>query len=258
MAKRDPESLSLLRIGHKGADAIHPGNTLESFAAAVATGVDMIELDVLRPRADFARGRDWRTAVAGPADGRGPLLVAHDWEDAARRDPLTLDEALDAFTRPPLDTVVFDLDLKIAGRENEVVAAIRERDLVERAMVSTMEVGSLIELAQLAPELRRGWTVPRIRRDWRRLRWGGPLVLAGSASLRRRLPRMIRRGAPRLGAWSVWVYHPLITGRLVASARDAGVEVIAWTVDELERMRELAQLGVGGICTNDPRLLAEV
>lgn len=248
----------ILRIGHKGADAIHPGNTLESFAAAVEAGVDLIELDVLRPRADFARERDWRTAVAGPADGGGPLLVAHDWQDAGRREPLTLGDALDAFTRPPLDTVDFDLDLKIAGREGEVVAAIRERNLGGRAMVSTMEVGSLVELAQLAPEIRRGWTVPRIRRDWRRLRWGGPLVSAGSASLRRRLPRMIRRGAPRFGAWSVWVYHPLITGRLIAAAREAGVEVIAWTVDELERMRELAQLGVTGICTNDPRLLAEI
>lgn len=257
-AARDRGSAGLLRIGHKGADAIHPGNTLESFAAAVEAGVDVVELDVLRPRADFARERDWRTALAGPADGSGPLVVAHDWGDAGRRDPLTLDEALDAFGRPPLDTVAFDLDLKIAGREDEVVTAIRERGLTERAMVSTMEVGSLVELAHVAPELRRGWTVPRIRRDWRRLRWGGPLVLAGSASLRRRLPRTIRRGAPRLGAWSVWVYHPLITDRLVAAAREAGVGVIAWTVDELERMRELAGLGVAGICTNDPRLFAEI
>jgi len=251
--------VTLLRIGHKGADAIHPGNTLDSFAAAVEAGVDLIELDVLRPREDFARADDWRTAPAGPVDEPGgPLLVAHDWGDAERRDALTLADVLDAFRRPPLDSVEFDLDLKIAGREDEVVAAIRERNLTERAMVSTMEVESLVELAGLAPDLRRGWTVPRIRRDWRRLRWGGPLVLVGSASLRRRLPRTIRRRAPRLGAWSVWVYHPLITAQLVAAARDAGVEVIAWTVDELDRMRALAALGVGGICTNDPRLLAEV
>jgi len=35
------------RIGHKGADLIAPGNTLASFDAAVAAGVDMIEFDVL-------------------------------------------------------------------------------------------------------------------------------------------------------------------------------------------------------------------
>ena len=82
----------LKRIGHKGADSIRPGNTLESFEAAVAAGVEMIELDVLRPRADFRDGGDWRRAAAGPATApAGPLLVAHDWGDAARREPLTLD-----------------------------------------------------------------------------------------------------------------------------------------------------------------------
>ncbi|MGH7605762.1 MAG: glycerophosphodiester phosphodiesterase family protein, partial [Gemmatimonadales bacterium] len=54
-------------MGHKGADALVPGNTLESFAAAVDAGVDAIELDVLRPRADFSGGMDWRRAPAGPA-----------------------------------------------------------------------------------------------------------------------------------------------------------------------------------------------
>lgn len=246
----------LLRIGHKGADAIRPGNTLESFVAAVEAGVDLIELDVLRPREDFARDGDWRTAPAGPARGpTGPLLVAHDWGDAARRDPLTLDAVLDAFTRPPLDEVSFDLDLKVAGREDEIVSALAGRGLTERAMVSTMEVPSLEVLAELAPGLRRGWTVPKVRRDWSRMRWAAPIVLAGSISLRARLPRAIRRGAPRLGVWAAWVYHPLITARLIASARRAGVAVIAWTVDDPDRIRELAALGVDGICTNDPRLL---
>ena len=59
-------------IGHKGADAIRPGNTLESFAAAVEAGVDMVEMDVLRPRSDFDRAGDWATAAAGPvASPRG-------------------------------------------------------------------------------------------------------------------------------------------------------------------------------------------
>ena len=60
-------------IGHKGADAIRPGNTVESFEAAAAAGVEMIELDVLRPRSDFAAADDWRHAPAGPvSDPGGP------------------------------------------------------------------------------------------------------------------------------------------------------------------------------------------
>ena len=245
-----------LRIGHKGADALVAGNTLESFRAAVELGVDIIELDVLRPRSDVAAAADWQSAPAGPAaNPGGPLLVAHDWRAAASGDPPTLAAALDALAQPPLDQVTIDLDLKVAGREDEVVVALRERDLIGRAMVSTMEVASLRELRRLAPELRLGWTIPRIRRDWTRNPWARPLVIGALATLRARLPTAVRRQAPALGVWSVWAYHPIITRRLVAAARAAGVAVIAWTVDDAERVAELTKLGVDGICTNDPRLL---
>jgi glycerophosphoryl diester phosphodiesterase len=247
----------LLRIGHKGADSIRPGNTLESFHAAVAAGVDLIELDVLRPRGDFDGIDDWRRASAGPATApSGPLLVAHDWGDAARRDPLTLAETLDAFTQAPLHRVEIDCDLKIAGREDELAEALRERGLLERARVSTMEVASLHELRRLEPRLRLGWTVPRITRDWSRIWWAKPLVIGALVTFRARLPGIVRRRAPDLGVRSVWAYHPVITGRLVRACHESGLELIAWTVDDLPRMRKLAALGVDGICTNDPRLFA--
>jgi glycerophosphoryl diester phosphodiesterase len=248
----------MLKIGHKGADALVQGNTLESFAAAVEAGVDVIEFDVLRPREDFDETGDWRGAAAGPAEGGGPLVVAHDWGDASRREPMTLAEALDAFTRPPFDGVRFDLDLKTAGREDEVAAAIAERGLGERAMVSTMEMASLVYLRDTVPDLARGWTLPKVSRDWSRSPWLRPVFLAGSASLRARLPALVRRRGPELGAWAVWIYHPLITGRLVEAAHEAGVSVIAWTVDEADRIERLTTLGVDGICTNDPRLVAEL
>jgi glycerophosphoryl diester phosphodiesterase len=247
----------MLRIGHKGADALAPGNTLESFAAAVEAGVDAIEFDVLRPRADFGETADWRNAPAGPANAGGPLLVAHDWGDAARREPMTLADALDALARPPLAGIRFDLDLKVAGREDEIAAAIAERNLGERAMVSTMEVSSLVYLRDTAPELARGWTLPKVSRDWSRSPWLRPVFVAGSASLRARLPALIRRRAPELGVWAVWIYHPRVTTRLVEAAHSAGVQVIAWTVDEAERIARLETIGVDGICTNDPRLLGE-
>lgn len=246
----------MLRIGHKGADAIAPGNTLESFAAAVDAGVDAIELDVLRPESDFADGEDWRRAAAGPATATGPLVVAHDWADARRRRPLTLAEALDALARPPLDRIRFDLDLKLTGREDEIAAALAEHGLSERAMVSTMEVDSIAYLHEIAPELDRGWTLPKVSRDWSRSPWLRPVFVAGSASLRARLPALVRGRAPGFGAWAVWVYHPLITSRLVEAAHAVEVEVIAWTVDDRARIERLAAIGVDGVCTNDPRLFA--
>lgn len=246
----------MLRIGHKGADAIAPGNTPASFAAAVEAGVDAIELDVLRPQSDFDDGSDWRLATAGPARATAPLLVAHDWADARRRGALTLEQVLDAFTAAPLDTVRFDLDLKLAGREDEVVAAIEARGLTARAMTSTMEIDSVAFLRDAAPALDRGWTLPKVSRDWSRGTLLRPAFVAGSAMVRARLPAIVRRRAPELGAWAVWVYHPLITARLIAAAHSADVQVIAWTVDDAARIAQLEALGVDGICSNDPRLLA--
>ena len=249
----------LLRIGHKGADAVVPGNTIASFEAAVEVGVDVIEFDVLRPRSDFGEVGDWRAAEAGPAPGDcEPLLVAHDWGAARRGDPPTLAEALDAFTEPPLDGVEIDLDLKIAGREDEVVAALRERGLTDRAMVSTMEVPSVACVRELAPELRAGWTYPRATRAWDRKSWARPAMLAAVAAMRRRLPSLAAKRAPALGVDAMWVYHPLVTARLARACAEHELRLIAWTVDDLGRMRELAEAGVDGIVTNDPRLFAEL
>jgi len=227
----------LLRIGHKGADLIHPGNTLESFEKAVEVGVDIIEFDVLRLR-----------------EPDSPLVVAHDWHDAASRDPLTLAECLDAFTRPPLNEVEIDLDIKLPGREDELVAALRERELLERAMVSTMELASLARIRELEPRLRRGWTYPKVTKDWTSRRWAKAPMLAALVWMRERLPGLAARELPKLGVSALWVYHPIVSPRLARIADLAEVELIAWTVDDAARMRKLTAAGVHGICTNDPRL----
>jgi glycerophosphoryl diester phosphodiesterase len=223
------------RIGHKGADAIVTGNTPESFDAAVDHGVDMIELDVLRAK-------------------EGKLVVAHDHDDALVRRPMDLTEALDLFLEPPLGQVEIDCDLKLAGREAELAGALAGRGLVGRAMVSTMEVESLLKLRQLDPDLRLGWTYPKTRRDWTHYRWAAPAVRAALSAIRRRFPRTLEKRGPNLGIDAVWAYHQIITPRLVAAAEKVGIELIAWTVDDAERIRELLEMGVKGICSNDPRL----
>jgi len=107
------------RVGHKGADHVAPGNTVESFEAALEHGVDMIEFDVLRLR-----------------DGR--LVLAHDLEDAAKRHPLTLDEGLDIFAGEAYSGVELDVDMKIGGYEQEVVEGLRRRGLTDNALVASM------------------------------------------------------------------------------------------------------------------------
>jgi glycerophosphoryl diester phosphodiesterase len=233
---REPAPRTYRRVGHKGADAIVRGNSIESFEAAVEAGVDMIEFDVLRTR-------------------EGQLIVAHDYHDASGRDVLTLTDALDAFRYAPLDQVEIDCDLKLAGREAELAGALAGHGLTERATVSTMEVESLIKLRQLEPELSLGWTIPKTRHDWSQHSLARPALGAGLAILRRRLPKMIREDAPALDIDAIMAYHPIISPEAVAAAEEQGLELYAWTVDDPDRVAKLAKMGVHAIISNDPRIL---
>jgi glycerophosphoryl diester phosphodiesterase len=224
----------VIRVGHKGADHVAPGNTIESFEAALAHGVDMIEFDVLRTR-----------------DGR--LVLAHDYEDADERDCLTLDEGLDHFAGEAYAGVELDVDMKLPGYEREVADGLAERGLGERSLVSTMYPESLDRLGELAPGLRRGWSVPRVRRDYTRSALAVPAYVV-ARWWRARLPGQAAARMRAGGCEAVMAHRLLVSGRLVRAVHGAGGQVYVWTVDDAERIRAYEALGVDGVITNDPRL----
>ena len=142
---------ALRRVGHKGADLIAPGNTRESFDAALEAGVDMIEFDVL--------------PAALPADDDTPLILAHDHEHLTAEAP-SLDEGLEHLKSDAFADVELDVDLKLPGYEERVVRALQEHDLVDRTLVSSQYMRSLVKIRAIEPGLRLGWSVPRVRRDY--------------------------------------------------------------------------------------------
>ena len=234
MSARPSHLDPLKRVGHKGADLVAPGNTLDSFAAALKAGVDMIEFDVLRLR-----------------DGR--LVLAHDFKDAARRDPPTLDEGLDHFAGEAYAGVELDVDMKLPGYEREVAEGLRQRGLGDRSLVSSTYLGSLDRLREIAPELRRGWSIPRARRDYTR-----SIVAPGAYALMRLIRLVLpRRAGPMLrdGRLQAIMAHWLLASpRLVEAVHVAGGQLYVWTVDDDRRIERMSELGVDGVITNDPRL----
>jgi glycerophosphoryl diester phosphodiesterase len=239
-----PRAAALRRVGHKGADLIEPGNTRESFDAALSHGVDMIEFDVLP-----ALGADGRPDV-----DHGELLLAHDYRDAHTRRPLTLAEGLEHLASPTFASLEFDVDLKIPGYEERVVDALREHGLVERSLVSSTYPLSLARIRRLEPALRLGWSVPRARRDYTQSKLYIAPALAAILVGQRILPG---RAADALRAGrcdALMVHWRLVTRRLVDAVQAARGELYVWTVDEAPRIRALEALGVNGIITNDPRL----
>jgi glycerophosphoryl diester phosphodiesterase len=228
-------ALSYRRVGHKGADHIAPGNTLASFDAALAAGVDMVEFDVL-----------------GMPDGR--LVLAHDVRDAERPGLLTLDDGLDHLVTDAYVGIELDVDLKGAGYEREVIEALRARDLIGRTLISTMEEESLPVVRELEPGVRLGWSVPKLRRNPLSHPLTKPLALLGAYEYRRRLAKRV---AARLRAGeidAVMAHYAVVDRRLVHVVKEAGGELYVWTVDEPQRIARLERLGVTGIISNDPRL----
>jgi glycerophosphoryl diester phosphodiesterase len=238
IAKAESQRTRPLRVGHKGAALLAPGNTLASFRAALAAGVDMIEFDVLSER----------------TDGSGELLLAHDYEALHEGTPLTLAQGLAHLASEEFAGVELDVDVKIPGYGRRVVQALREAGLVERSLVSGMYVDELDAMRALEPALRVGWSVPRLRRDYTTDMLTAIPALVILSGYRALLPRRVR-AALRAGRFDAIMAHwRLITPALVRAVADGGGELYAWTVDDATQIARLSAIGVDGIITNDPRL----
>jgi glycerophosphoryl diester phosphodiesterase len=197
-------------------------------------GWDMVELDVL------ALGDE--------------LVIAHDPIDLKHPNPIRFADALIALRDVLPDEVQLDVDVKGVGYELAVLDILRSLDLVGRTLVSTMEASSLHRLRAAAPELRLGLSVPKARRDYLAHRLTRPAAYAMLAYLRRVIPGQATAALRSGLADAIMAHWGVVTPRLVDAIAGAGGELYVWTVDDPQRLRTLAALGVTGVITNDGTL----
>jgi glycerophosphoryl diester phosphodiesterase len=251
---RRPEG-RFARVGHRGASALAPENTLRALELAVELGCDMLEFDVL-DLADgtlvLAHSNDLAEMSHGAARGR---VRSRDLEELRRVAPdlPTLDEAL-AFCVDRLPGIGLQLDLKRRGIEAAVLDAVRRHSVLDRAWVSTFDARSLRRVAELEPELPRSYTLPR---DRFAISKRGPLapVVRGAlgsigASLPRRLPVLLARAR----AVAATLHHSIASRAAIDCAHELDAAVYVWTVDDPRLAERLVRDGVDGIITNDPRI----
>ena len=212
-------------IGHRGAAAVAPENTLAALQAAVDVGAQLVEFDI------------------GP-----DLRLAHSANEVPG-EQISLDDAL-AFLRE--HHLGVHLDAKQPGYERQLVDALRRHGLAERALVSTAFAASTRRLAELAPDLPRAIGYPRDRYGISRIRWPAGLSRAGAVSLRQvmpvRVPILLRWGR----ANTLSLHHTLCSRASVGAAHALGAPVLGWTANDPASVLRLDALGVDAIVSDDP------
>ncbi|MBN1538673.1 MAG: glycerophosphodiester phosphodiesterase [Candidatus Thermoplasmatota archaeon] len=225
----------MLRIGHRGAAAHEPENTLRSFWKAIELGADMIEFDVR-------------------VCGTGEVVVIHDetvdrtTDGSGKVSDLGLDELrrLNAGSgeRIPLLSEVVEgfrgkvgLNIEIKGQGTALPVAellercIKEHSIKEEGIItSSFLPGELLDLKKALGDASVGF-------------------------LFEDHPMMGLEFAGELGARYVLPRYDLLNAELMENARSRRQKVIVWTVNEEASILRMRNLGVDGIITDRPELL---
>jgi len=214
-----------LVIGHRGAAAVAPENTLAALQAAVDAGADLVEFDI------------------GP-----DLRLAHSTREVPE-EQVSLDTALEFLREHRLGV---HLDVKLPGYESAVVDAIRRHGMEQRGLVSTAFAVTSRRLSRLAPALPRAIGYPRDRYGVSSLRWPQALTRTGAAALRQAMPVRIPL-LLRIARADVLSLHQTLCSRAAVRAAHAlDAPVLGWTANDPATVRRLADAGVDAIVSDDP------
>jgi glycerophosphoryl diester phosphodiesterase len=244
-----------LIIGHRGASALAPENTLAAFDRALEDGADGLEFDVR-----LARDRvpvvihDATLRRTGLCEGSIATLSSLElsrvdvgtWFNLRRP---TLAQPAYPNERIPTLAQVFEtmkeraavlyVELKCDPSEScaladETAQLVRAHAFTERVVVESFTLDALVELKRVAPEIRAAALFePKLSR---------PLPAA----------RKIIEQALACGADEIALHRTLANARMVAAAKRRGMNTVVWTVDNPAWVKRALERGVHALITNKP------
>jgi glycerophosphoryl diester phosphodiesterase len=244
-----------LIIGHRGAAACVPENTMVSFERAIGDGADGIEFDVRLARDQMAvvihdatlkrTGRREETVAALTSEELSRIDVGT-WFNL-RSPSMSRPEYAEAcvptlaavFERFGPARVLLYVEMKCGPNDSRALAAevarlIRLHSLHDSVVVESFYLDAIAEVKRVDAFVRTAALFePTRTRPWPAIR------------------KMIER-ARDCGADELALHRLLATRRNVEQAREAGMPVVVWTVDNPAWVRRASSYGVHGLITNDP------
>jgi glycerophosphoryl diester phosphodiesterase len=233
-----PVGAGPLVIGHRGASALEPENSVEAFSRARADGADGVELDVLLcATGEVVVFHDDDLQRLGGRPERIETLTMEALRDVTlargARIP-TLEEALES-CGPEL---LVNVELKAGGVSAARLASLADgvARIVERTGVASRILVSSFSPIAVRAWMRRARAVPAallFERDAPlplRRAWAAPWLRPSALN-----PEVVLCTPPRVAAWHA-----------------RGYAVNVWTVDDAAALRACRDMRVDGVITNDP------
>ena len=231
-------------IAHRGYRQKYPENTLAAIQAAAATGVPMIELDVMFSRdrkvvvihdATLERTTNGHGAVNNCTMEKLKELDAGSWFDprfADQRLP-ELSDVLDLVggrTRLNIEikAQAYEHNHPPDAIEKQIVTLVKQKDLQDSVLISSFEIDILVQIASMQ-------NPPAIA-----------LISKTPASKR------IVEICTHLKVFSWHPDHLILTARQVDMMHAAGLRVFPYNVDTFEDFVKMVNMQVDGVITDNP------
>lgn len=253
---------SPLIIGHRGASALAPENTLAAFRRALADGAAGVELDVRLARdgvpvvihdatlrrtglqegvvAEMTSAELSRTDVGSWFNHNHPLLARAEY---LRQSIPTLAQVFDLFKK---NAGVIYVEMKTDKAEDtyaELASSVAQ--LVDSRRLSSRVVVVSFNLKAIA-----------------RIKVINPAIATGALFEPRRNPVRIIRKHPMItaalecGADQILLHRLIASQRLVFLAQESDLRPVVWTVEEPKWMRRRTSFGIHAVITNNPALMS--
>lgn len=255
-AEKLVESARPLVIAHRGYSSMAPENTLLSFERGVAAGADMVELDYHHSKDgalvvlhDYTLDRT--TDATNRWGGRGLMVADKTLAELRQLDAgkwfkhpqtgvglPTLGEALDVIQQGSVTLIE-----RKAGDAAACVNLLSERGLMNQVIVQAFDWEYLRDYHQREPRQVLGALGPPGTRN------GKKLTEAEKALSPAWLDEIKSIGA-RVAVW-----NKQVDAAAVKAAHERGLKVWVYTIDDPVVARQLIEIGVDGIITNNPAVI---